>query len=170
MRKIWAKIILTAIAAVGALCTHAASPATSSSFNVLCINRADGVTERLLLHTAMGVTVNADGAIMLVHPELTVELPAADVANFTFEDNGDITDTYDGDHKSGISAPEAPAESVAVSPDGITSPDDISVYDLKGVRVACVKAEGGSAKLLAGSLPSGVYIVKSGSTTLKIKL
>lgn len=170
MRKIWAKFIFAAVAAVGALSAFAATPTTSTTVNVLCINRTDGVTERLLLHTAMDVTMNAEGAILLVHPELTVELPAGSVANFTFEDNDDVTDTYDGDHKSGLATPEAPDSNVSISPDGITAGSDIRVYDLKGVSVACIKAENGSAKLSAGSLPAGVYIVKSGLTTLKVKL
>lgn len=144
--------------------------ATPSTFNILCINRTDGATERLMLHKALEISISPEGNICLQHPDITVEIPSAEVSNFTFERNDKITDVYDGDHRSAIDAPEAAAEGLSITPDEISSCADIRVYDLKGVQVAACSADGGRAVLATSSLPSGIYIVKSGSTTLKIKL
>lgn len=167
MKTLLRKTTLALLLGTGGTWLQAAGPAT---VNILCINRIDGVQERLMIHQDLKINVGAEGNIALVHPEITVEYVKGEVDFFTLERNTDATDIYDGDHQSGIAAPEAPGAQISVTPEGITSAADIRVFDLKGVEVAVCRAEGGAATLPTASLPKGVYIVTSGSTTLKIKL
>lgn len=170
MNKLLAKSALALLLAAAGSDVYAATPTT---FNLLSISRADGVEEQLMIHQDLRVELSEEGHILLRHPEITVEYLIDEVDHFSFVRNTDATDTYVGDHQSAsISSPKSPEDSISVAPGEIiaTGGNDITVYDLKGMSVASARSESGSARIATSSLPKGVYILKSGTTVLKIRL
>lgn len=166
-----AKLIATLVIGAAGIGVNAATPTT---FNIMNINRTDGETERLLIDSKLDISLSETGTLLLVHPEITIEYEIAEVETITFDRDNEFTGLYEGDHQSGIETPVLPENETVISfsPDEIrvTGGQDILLYDLKGVKVAARKAEGGIASLPTSSLPKGVYIVKAGKSTLKIKL
>lgn len=168
MKKFTARTLLALIlAVVGATAINAATTYN----NVLCINRVDGVCEHLMLDTALDIQVTDDGGIRLIHPDVWVFYDANEVDYFTFASLDD-PETYDGDH-SAINELTAPDRTIKIA-DGTISVDgasSVSIYDLNGRQISrATIADNGSATLSISSLPSGIYIVRIDSTSLKIKL
>lgn len=167
LTKLFAALIIGATC----VCGQAATPTT---FNVVNINRVDGETERLLIDAKLDISLSDEGTLLLVHPEITVEYQIEEVETITFDRDDSFSGLYEGDHQSGINAPEiAEGETIiSVSHEEIrvSGGKDIELYDLKGVKVATRKAEGGITVLPTTTLPEGIYIVKAGNSTLKIKL
>lgn len=164
MKKQLKRLIAMLVIALCGVCAHAATPA----FNVLCINRTDGATEHLLLHKEMRLSLSAEGNLRITHPAVTVEIPCNEVATFTVIEDSSITDVYDGSH-SGIAETEL-APKVSITSTAITASESITLYDLRGAKVASAAAVNGPATLPISSLAKGVYIVKAGQTTLKVTL
>lgn len=146
-------------------------PAAATEYNTLCIDRADGVCEHLKLDPKLDISVGADGSIVLAHPAITVEYAAEEVERFRF-DAVNSPDIYDGDHESAIETVEAPSRSITITPDAVsaTGVDAIEVYDIGGRLAGRAAAENGTATFDASRLPGGVYILRAGTTSLKIKL
>lgn len=137
-----------------------------SSGNTLIINRADGVKEYIALTKKMTVKAAAD-TLVLERSGLCVAIALADVDNFTFGSHtfadGSV---YEGDHRaeSAIDRPEAPERELLFGDGFISARPEVVVYDLRGVAVARGR------RIDTSALPSGIYIVKCGTTSLKIKL
>lgn len=168
MKKTLAKL---ALAAMTCLAAATAFAATSASFNVLCIERTDGVQERLLLDADLKVSLSAEGNIVMDHPKITVIYNRDEVSHFTFDQETNPK-LYVGDHESSITTPEAPERTIRITAEGITAsgPGAIVLYDLKGVEIDRAESNGSSATLRTSGQAHGVYIVHTGSTTLKIRL
>lgn len=167
LKKLFATFIIGAFC----VCGQAATPTT---FNVVNINRVDGETERLLIDAKLDISLSDEVTLLLVHPEITVEYQLSEVETITFDRDDTFTGLYEGDHQSGINDPEIAEGETVISVNTeeirVSGGKDIVLYDLKGVIVATSKAEGGVAVLSTASLPEGIYIVKAGNSTLKIKL
>lgn len=166
MKKQLKRLLAALLPALAAVCAPAATP----TYNTLCINRADGVTEHLQLHKDLHIGLSPEGNIRLSHPTVTVEIAREDVKTFTVIDDKSFTEVYDGTHQSGIVETASPECKVTISATEITvtGTDGIALYDIKGAKVGSTPAEDGRATLGISSLPKGVYILKSGKTTLKI--
>lgn len=166
MKRLKAALLIILAAAAAGFRLQAAT-----EYNTLCIDRADGVCEHLKLDPKLDISVGADGSIVLAHPAITVEYAADEVERFRF-DAVDSPDVYDGDHQSAIENVEVPSRSITITPDAISADgvDSIEVYDLGGRLAGRAAAENGTATFDASRLPGGVYIVRVGSTSLKIKL
>ena len=172
MKKSLARVAAALILGTASLFSQAASP---TSFNLMNINRADGVTERLLIDTNLDFQLSEDGTLLLVHPEITIEYELTEIESFTFDYDKEMTETYQGDHQSGISSTEISEDNITfiVTLDEIrvNGSTDIIVYDLKGTKIASCKAnDNGQTTLSTKPLPKGVYIIKAGSSTLKVKI
>lgn len=166
MNIVWTKIVPVLVAVVAATSAYAANP----TVNVLNINRTDGEVERLMLHQKLNVTLSSEGNIRLEHPEICVEIPAEQVRDFTFEQNDKMTGVYDGNHEASIEVIEADGSPLLLSPREISSSKGIEVYNLKGNCVVRQSPVEGRAVVDISGMPKGVYIVKSGSVTLKVSL
>lgn len=169
MKKLFGSLII-ALSAIAAPLLVAAENATAT-FNVMRIDRADGVTERLRLHPDLVVKF-ADNAIFLIHPEITVEYPIDDLSSFTYE-NAVNPGLYDGTHESAsISEVESDVKTITVTADEISvaGADPILLYDLRGVMKARGESDGTTATLSTSGLPAGIYIVRCGTLTLKLSL
>ncbi|MCM1309633.1 MAG: T9SS type A sorting domain-containing protein [Bacteroides sp.] len=165
MKKLLRRVCCT-LAAPIALAASAASP----QFNVLSIERTDGVIEHLQLDPAMKVKF-APEAIFIFHPQVTVEYALDEIADFKYE-NIDGTGLYDGDHKSAIDELVADVSHISISAEDITvnGSDDLVVYDLKGVEQTRAVSNGTRASVAVSQLPKGVYILRAGNTVLKIRI
>lgn len=165
MKKLLANAMLAiALSVAPALSVNAA-------VNALIINRTDGVSEYFKLDPDLNVMPSETGGILMVHPSITVEYLADEVENFTYGAvEGD--DLYQGDHQLAIDAPEAPRRDISIAPDEISASgvDALELFDTAGRRVRAAKAADGSATLSLASLPKGIYILRAGSTTMKIKI
>lgn len=148
--------------ALSAMCVNAATPI----YNVLCINRTDGITEHLQLHADLRFGLSPEGNIRITHPQVTVEIPREDVKDFTVIEGTTLGEPYDGDY-SGIDETAAHDVKISITPDAISvsGAEGIVLYDLKGAKVASA-----DSVIKTSSLAKGVYIVKAGKTTLKITL
>lgn len=169
MKKHFGSLIL-ALSAIAAPLPVAADDAVST-FNVVRIDRADGVIERLRLDPELVIKF-AGNAIFLVHPEITVEYPVDDLSSFTYESVA-APGLYDGTHESAsLTEVEAPAKTVTITPDEISvaGPDAILLYDLRGIMQARGESDGSVATLSTAGVPAGIYIVRCGALTLKISL
>lgn len=160
MKKLFAALTL-------ALAAHASAPLAeaATAFNTLIINRTDGGKEYLALAIDYNVLAVGD-AIRIKHPKITIEFAMADVENFTFGDHkfgeGSV---YEGDHAlSAIDTVESADSELTFGDGEISSSRTITVYDLKGTEVA----RGNTVDTT--SLPAGIYIVKAGKSSFKIKL
>ncbi len=137
-------------------------------YNVLVIDRTDGVREHVQLDNAMVVKFLPE-MIRISHPEVTVDYDRGEVARFSYS-TADNPKAYDGDHQSSIDEVSAPDRSITVAAGYVTvgGTDPIVIYDMRGVEVLRAESDGTAATLHTASLPKGVYIVKSGSLTLKL--
>lgn len=158
------KILRVAVLAALLACFMPLS--AGNNLNIINIIDNDGSCEQLALHEKLDMQLSADGALLLVHPEITVEYPLSELSHMEFA-NADDPGLYNGDHQAAIDAPEAPARRITITPDFISGADNetIAAFDLQGRRVASAKGSLRLADLPAG----GVYIVRIGSTSLKIK-
>lgn len=168
MKKLLATFAIAAAAAIPAPTSAAELP---TLFNVLCINRTDGVTDHLKLDAEMTITMTSEGVIRMVHPKITVEYPSDQVSHFAFADT-ENPDLYDGDHEASISTPALPDREILISGNEIrvSGNDGLTLYDLRGVEITRVEAADGSASIAIGGIPAGVYILRIGSTAVKIKI
>ena len=160
MKKLLMTAVVAAVAALGAPVWGA------EKYNVVRIERLDGVTEQLLLDEALNISLGENNSLLLIHPEITVEYELGEVGGISF-DYAPGAQLYDGDHESAIDQTPAPERLIQITAEAITAgaDDSIAAYDLKGRTVASAK---GSLELTR--LPAGaVYIVRIGSTSLKIK-
>lgn len=162
MRKQLKRLVAALVIALGMTCADAATPA----YNVLCINRADGVTEHLQLHKDMRFGLSEEGNIRITHPDVIVEIAREDVKTFSVIEDKAFDGTYDGTH-SGIDEAAAPVVKISITPDAISvsGTEGIVLYDLKGAKVASA-----DSVIKTSTLAKGVYIVKAGKTTLKVTL
>lgn len=171
MKTSLARLFATFIIGATLMCVKAATPA---SVNVININRTDGEIERLLIDANLDVTMSEQGTLLLVHPEITIEYQLSEVETITLDSDDEFVGPYDGTHQAGIDAPEITDNEtvISLSPEEIrvSGGSDIILYDLKGVKIATSKAENGVATLSTTSLPKGIYIVKSGKSTLKVRI
>lgn len=160
MKKLLLIAVLSAISAFGSACFAA------EKYNIVRIERVDGVKEHLLLNEKLDIRISDAGTLMLVHPEITVEYELGEVGSISFAYALD-PDLYDGDHESAINAPAAPDRLIRISDEAIIAgaDDAIEAYDLKGRRIAAAKGSLDLHRLPAGS----VYVIRIGSTSLKIK-
>lgn len=165
------KLLATLVIAAAAITPAAITAETTLLFNTLCINRVDGVTEHLQLDAEMTVTMTGDGVIRMAHPRITVEYPSAEVSHFTFDDAENPV-LYDGDYEASIETPAIDERKILISDNEIrvSGTDGITVYDLRGVEIARIQAADGTATLRIGDFSSGVYILRTGTTSVKIKL
>lgn len=137
-----------------------------SNLNIINIVGTDGSREQLALHEKLDFKISANGALLLVHPEVTVEYPLSELSHLEFANTAN-PGLYTGNHEAGIDAPQAPDHRITITPDAISCADGevLEAFDLKGRRIASAKGELALKNLPAG----GVYIVRIGSTSLKIK-
>lgn len=166
MKQLIAGITLALAAAAGGFSAAASQP------NVLCINRTDGAQDRLILSEKLDVKTSDEGNILLIHPEITVEYSIEEVRNFTFEEV-ENPEVYEGDHQLAIEAPEIAGHDISVSDDGvrISGADTAVLYDIQGRELMRRKSTSGESILIETlSLPKGVYILRAGNTSLKIKI
>lgn len=158
------KLLLVVAMAAAAIAGSVASAA--EKYNVVRIDRVDGVREHLLLDENLDIRIGEQGSLLLVHPEITVEYEISEIGSMSVAYVDDAA-LYDGDHESGISTPEAPERLIRITEEAIAAGADdvITAYDLKGRKVASAKERLDLTRLPAGA----VYIVRIGSTSLKIK-
>lgn len=163
------KLIGTLLLGMWCVCATAADPA---AYNVLTIDRTDGVRETVQFSPAMVLKFLPE-TIRIEHPQVTVEYAVSEVSAFTYATVEDPK-IYDGDHEvlTSIDEVSAPGHDIKISTDGIsaTGTDDLVVYNLSGIEIARAQSDGNGATLNITSLPAGVYIVKLGNTTLKLRL
>lgn len=138
----------------------------ANNFNIVNINRADGVKEQLLLHEKLTMKMSGRNTLLLIHPEITIEyeIPEIQSINFGYDANAPL---YNGDHESGLKE-AAVDRRIEITPEAVKgAPDDrIEAYDLNGRKIATA-----TGSLNLHTLPAGaIYIVRIGSTSLKIKL
>jgi len=158
MKKLLLVVLLILVSVAGI-----AYAQSSSGANALIINRADGVKEYLALNQKFRIETS-DNTLRLVHPDVTVEFALGDVEKFTFGNHGFAANAvYEGDHNMS-SIDDVREREISITSDAISASVTIVVFDLNGREVA----RGLSVKTAA--LPAGIYIVKIGSTTLKLKL
>lgn len=131
--------------------------------NALIINRADGVKEYLALHTEFSIESTPE-VIRLSRPEIVVEYAMGEVTDFRFGNYDFGESLYEGSHQASIDEISAPERAIGFDDNAITSSQSMQIFDLKGREVAR------GSRVETSSIPAGVYIVKVGSTTLKIKL
>lgn len=137
-------------------------------YNVLVIDRTDGVREHVRLDNSMVVKF-LPGMIRISHPEVTVDYGTGEVAQFSYS-TVDNPKTYDGDHKSSLEEISAADRLISITADYVTIGGDepVVVYDMRGMEVLRAESDGFAATLRTASLPKGVYVVKSGNLTLKL--
>lgn len=162
MRKHFFATIFLALAMGGGI-AHAQ---TSAYANSLVINRTDGVNEYLQLTTDFNVDAEP-GLIRLIHPEITIEYAMDEVENFKFVKHTFGQDqVYEGTHAANDAIVEtnAPQRELQYVDGMLSASETIVAYDLGGREVAR------GTKIPTSQLPAGIYILKIGSTSLKIKL
>ncbi|MDE7336370.1 MAG: hypothetical protein K2N10_08725 [Muribaculaceae bacterium] len=138
----------------------------ADNLNIVNIIGTDGSREQLALHEKLDMKISPEGALLLIHPEVTVEYPLGELNRLEFAHVAN-PGLYKGDHEAGIDAPQEPDNRITITPDAINCADSeaIAAFDIQGRKVAEAK---GSLSL--NRLPKGgVYIVRIGSTSLKIK-
>lgn len=91
-----------------------------------------------------------------------VEYPIANLFSFSFDDmaNGIL------DINSDCANVKLTDNMIVVT--GLADNDVVSLYDVKGAKVASSKSVGGVVSLSIGNLPKGVYVVKSKNVSYKI--
>ncbi len=157
------KLLLGACLALASVAGTAYAQTTSGT-NALIINRADGVKEYLALNPKFSIET-LDNTFRLVHPDVTVEFALGDVEKFTFGHHSFAANVaYEGDNDIQSSIDDVREREISITAGAISASTIIVVFDLNGREVA----RGLSVK--TSSLPAGIYIVKVGSTTLKLKL
>lgn len=136
------------------------------NLNIINIIGTDGSREQLALHEKLDFKISSEGALLLMHPEITVEYPLSELSRLEFANVANPA-LYKGDHEAGIDAPQAPDHRITITPESISGADNepIEAFDLKGRRIAAAKGSLSLNRLPAG----GVYIIRIGSTSLKIK-
>lgn len=138
----------------------------ADKFNIVNIELADGGKEQLLLHENLKMKLNGSGSLLLIHPEITVEYAIPEVSSINFGYSADAP-LYDGDHEfAGLDEGSAPRR-IEITPEAIKGYDNepIEVYDLDGRKVAVATGSLNLGQLVDGA----IYIVRIGSTSLKIK-
>lgn len=171
MNKLRALIMCVAVLLGGAA-------ASARNINTLVINRTDGKTDKIALHKDLNITRAENGDILMVHPNITVAYPCELVKTFTAGFQSFATGTYyTGDHEfkeDGITAPEADGLSINIEANAIRiaglDEGSARLIDLQGKTIVSVAVKGGEAVVSTASVPSGVYLLTAGKTTLKIKL
>ncbi len=139
--------------------------AAADKFNIININRVDGVKEQLLIDEKLTMKMSGRSTLLLIHPQVTVEYEIPEIQSINF---GYLADAplYNGDHEAGLK--EAAVEKrIEITPDGIKGADNdrIELFDLNGRQIAVA-----TGSLEISNLASGtIYIVRIGSTSLKIK-
>lgn len=154
------KLILLTALVLGLTATAA------NKFNIVNINRADGVKEQLLLHETLTMKMSGRNTLLLIHPDITVEYEIPEIQSINFGYNADAP-LYNGDHEAGIAEVNADRQ-IEITPEAIKGADNepIDAYDLNGRKIASA-----TGTLDMHLLPaSAIYIVRIGSTSLKIKL
>lgn len=147
------KLILSAVALLGSIATLAADDA-------LNLTMKDGTTHSFVLAQKPVITMG-DGNLYVSTDNATATYRLHEVSHYAF-----------GDASTGISAAAA-ATGVMRQGDNIVfggvSADRVAVSSLGGAAVAAAvsAADNGTVVSLA-SLPSGVYIIKVGGTTVKV--
>lgn len=155
------KKLLILAALMAGLATSAAN-----KFNIVNIECRDGVTEQLLLHEQLTMKMSGRNTLLLIHPEITVEYEIPDIEKMTF---GYMEDAplYDGHHEfSGLEEATSPHR-IEITPEAIkgAAGGAIEVYDMEGRKVASATGSLSLTRLAGGA----IYIIRIGSTTLKIK-
>lgn len=159
MKKLFLGVFLTLASVAGS-----AYAQSSSGINALIINRADGVEEYLALNPEFHIEA-LDNTFKLIHPDVVVEFTLGDVEKFTFGKHSFAANVvYEGDNDIQSSINEIHEREISITPDAISASVVVEVFDLNGREVA----RGLSVRTSA--LPAGIYIVKAGSTTMKLKL
>lgn len=155
--------------AIVVMAMQAAATASADGFNALRIDRADGAVEHIKLHSSLTVKYAAN-AIILSHPEITVEYPIDALTTFSFT-NYSGNNTYDGNQLS-INEVETSESNICITPEAITvgGKDAIVLYNLRGIEQARAKSDGNAATLPTAGIPAGIYILRAGDLTLKISL
>ena len=163
MKRFFGVIITTLLL----LCCNIAGAA---NFNVIVIERTDGVREHLQFDPAIVVKFTPE-TLLFVHPQIKVEYTLDEVANISY-DKVASPGLYDGDHQSAIEAVAAPGQAVSISADEIKvgGTEPIVVYDMHGVEQARAASDGTAATLRASLLPAGVYVVRAGKVTFKVRI
>ena len=171
MNKLRALIMCAVVLAGGAA-------AVARNVNTLVINRTDGKTDKIALNKDLNVTQAENGDIMMVHPNITVAYPIELVKSLTPGFHSFATGNYYiGDHEfkeDAIEAPEVDGLTISIEADAIRiaglGEDSVRLIDLQGKTIVSVAAQGGEAVVSTASIPSGVYLLCAGKTTLKVKL
>ena len=147
------KLLLSAVALLGSIAALAADDA-------LNLTMKDGTTHSFVLAQKPVITMG-DGNLYVSTDNATATYRLHEVSHYAF-----------GDASTGISAAAA-ATGVMRQGDNIVfggvSADRVAVSSLGGAAVAAAvsAADNGTVVSLA-SLPSGVYIIKVGGTTVKV--
>lgn len=157
------RLIGCLICALTILCGSAAE-----HFNVLVVDCKDGAREHIMLDAAMTVKFLPD-VVRICHPEITVDYAMDEVAAMDYVSMNDPK-LYDGDHHASIDEVKSPGRFVEITADHVSIAGDepITVYDMRGIEVLRAESDGSVATIHTASLPKGVYVVKSGSTILKL--
>lgn len=146
--------------------TAGLAASAADKFNIVNIERCDGVTEQLLLHEKLTMKMSGRNTLLLIHPEIMVEYEIPDIENMTFGYDADAP-LYNGDHEfSGLEEAAAPRR-IEITPEAIKGGDGdaIEAYDLEGRKVAAATGSLSLDRLNSGA----IYIIRIGSSTLKIK-
>lgn len=169
------KILVRALCALALLACSPAAKAdddADQTLNVLHISRADGESEYLMLDPDLIIRFLPD-AILLVHPEVTVEYPLDDLSKFIYEymENPVV---YDGTHESARDALQQLGLQTGVvitrSEITVSGVDSLSLYDLQGREQVRATGTDGCVTIQTASLPAGVYILRAGDLTLKVRI
>lgn len=130
----------------------------------LVVEMTDGSTVTFKLEEQPKLTFSGTN-LVIESAVLETSYPLSDLKRYTFkfvEASG--IDTVEGN---GTGVKQADG---SITIDGITPGTAITVYSTSGTAVATAKAGGtGSATISTSPLPSGVYIIKYGDKTTKIR-
>lgn len=154
------KLLLLAAIIVGLTASAA------DKFNIVNIELADGAKEQLLLHEQLIMKMNGSSTLLLIHPEITVEYQLPEIQRIDFGYNEDAP-LYNGEHEfSALDEALAPRR-IEITPEAIKGAENESIeaFDLNGRKVAAATGSLSTSQLPAGA----IYIVRIGSTSLKIK-
>jgi hypothetical protein len=127
----------------GLLC----APLLAAAQQTLNIHTTTQGTVSFAFATKPVVTFVAPETLKVVSATMTVEFPYADIEKLTFSDTA-----------TGV-------ESLSVS----EATDGVSVYDLSGKLVLQVANADGTARLDLSSLRPGIYVVKDGRRSYKVR-
>lgn len=163
------------LGALTALSLALAPAAYSKTLNTLLINRVDGKQDKLKLHESLQIVPSEEGDILLIHPSVTCIYPLADVKSMTMTNNTAMTTDYEGDYelKDEDSIAETTAGvTISIAPGAITvsgCSEAITLHAANGIETGRWNVAP-SVRISTSSLLPGVYILRAGATTLKVRI